>query len=126
MVLLCGLSCQQKFKSELPVVELSINGRKVMAEVANTTPAQSSGLMFRRELGENNGMLFVFKDSKQRAFWMKNTLIPLSVAFMDEKGKIENISEMPPLTQKSFFSTGPAHFVLEMNAGWFDKNSIKP
>jgi uncharacterized membrane protein (UPF0127 family) len=120
------LSCQQKFNSELPVIELSINGHEIIAEVANTIPTLSAGLMFRTELGENNGMLFVFKDSEKRAFWMKNTLIPLSIAFIDEKGKIENIAEMPPKTEHSFYSDGPARFALEMNSGWFSKNGLKP
>ena len=124
-VLLGGLSCHQKFNSELPVIELSLNGRRIVAEVANTIPTLSAGLMFRTEMGENNGMLFVFKDSEKRAFWMKNTLIPLSIAFIDAKGKIENIAEMPPKTERLFYSDGPARFALEMNAGWFGKNGLK-
>jgi uncharacterized membrane protein (UPF0127 family) len=82
--------------------------------------------MYRRELAEDNGMLFIFPDSARRAFWMKNTLIPLSIAFIDEKGVIENILEMPPETEQNFLSKGPAKFVLEMNSGWFVKRGVKP
>lgn len=85
-----------------------------------------AGLMFRKDLGSDVGMLFVFSDSQQRAFWMKNTLIPLSIAYMNEKGAVENILEMPPQTEQSFMSAGPAKFALEMNAGWFSKHGVKP
>ena len=82
--------------------------------------------MFRKSMGENNGMLFVFHETALRAFWMKNTYIPLSIAFMDDKGIILNVLEMPPLTEDSFFSKGGAKYALEMNAGWFEKNGLKP
>jgi len=82
--------------------------------------------MFRKSMGKNNGMLFVFHETALRAFWMKNTYIPLSIAFMDDKGIILNVLEMPPLTEDSFFSKGGAKYALEMNAGWFEKNGLKP
>ena len=121
-----GTACHQGLKSDLPVVQLKIKGHEILAEVANKPATRMSGLMFRRELGTDTGMLFVFPDVAPRAFWMKNTLIPLSVAFIDEKGVIENILEMPPETLEGFPSKGPAKFVLEMNAGWFGKNELKP
>lgn len=121
-----GSSCHSKPKSDLPVVALKLGGHEIWVEVANKEATRSSGLMFRQEMDWNNGMLFVFPDSAQRYFWMKNTLIPLSIAFMDEKGVILNILEMPPQTEQTFPSNGPARFALEMNAGWFTKEGLKP
>jgi hypothetical protein len=125
-VSLTGFSCKPSLKSDMPVVPLKVDGHEVWAEVANKEATRSSGLMFRRELDWDNGMLFVFKDSATRAFWMKNTMIPLSIAFMDEKGTILNISEMSPQDLTSIWSNGPARYALEMNAGWFTKEGIKP
>jgi len=125
-VFLGGASCRKTLKSDLPVMTLHMGGREVQVEIANKPATRFSGLMYRRELGEDNGMLFVFPDSARRAFWMKNTLIPLSVAFIDEKGVIENILEMPPQTEENFLSKGPAKFVLEMNSEWYAKRGVKP
>jgi hypothetical protein len=118
-------SCGKASRSGLTMVELTLGGQKVTVEVANTGPSRASGLMFRRELGENDGMLFVFKDSEPRSFWMKNTLIPLSVAFLDAEGRIINIEEMYPQSLQSHSSLGAAHFALEMNAGWFERHYLK-
>jgi uncharacterized protein len=74
----------------------------------------------------NEGMLFVFESPSQQCFWMKNTLLPLSVAFVEEDGTIANIDEMLPQTLESHCSTKPVRFVLEMNKGWFAKRGIKP
>jgi uncharacterized membrane protein (UPF0127 family) len=123
---LSGFSCHSTLKSDLPVVPLKISGHEILVEVANRVATRDSGLMFRQEMGGDNGMLFVFPDTDQRYFWMKNTVIPLSIAYMDEKGAILNILEMPPETEKSFPSNGPARFALEMNKGWFAKQGIKP
>jgi uncharacterized membrane protein (UPF0127 family) len=123
---LLSLSCRPGLKSDLPVVQLTVNQNKILVEVANTESTRMAGLMFRRDLGSDVGMLFVFSDSQQRAFWMKNTLIPLSIAYMNEKGIVENILEMPPQTEQSFMSAGSAQFALEMNAGWFAKHGVKP
>jgi uncharacterized membrane protein (UPF0127 family) len=122
---LLGSSCKPELKSDLPIVQLSIDGNNILVEVANTESTRMAGLMFRNELGTDNGMLFVFSDDASRAFWMKNTLIPLSIAFMDEKGVIENTLEMPPQTEQTFMSAGPAKYALEMNAGWYTKHAIK-
>ncbi len=113
-------------KSGLPTTRLTIDGNNIAAEVANTESTRMAGLMFRRDLGVDNGMLFVFPDAKLRAFWMKNTLIPLSIAFINDKGVIVNELEMPPQTEQTFMSDGPAQYALEMNAGWFTKRGIKP
>ncbi len=125
-LLLTGFSCHAGLKSDLPIVQLKLGGKVINVEVANKVFARETGLMFRKEMGRDNGMLFVFPDTAPRAFWMKNTVIPLSIAFLDEKGAILNVLEMPPETENSFLSKGAAKFALEMNAGWFDSNHFKP
>ena len=124
--LLGGFSCRPKPKSDLPVLALKLGGQEVWVEVANKEATRSSGLMFRQAMDWNNGMLFVFADSQTRAFWMKNTLIPLSIAFLDEKGTILNIAEMQPQNEESIWSNGPARFAIEMNGGWYSKEGVKP
>jgi uncharacterized membrane protein (UPF0127 family) len=81
--------------------------------------------MHRRMLPENRGMLFVFREPAQQSFWMMNTYIPLSIAFIDERGAILNIADMKPLTTDPHPSAGPAKYALEMNQGWFAKRGIK-
>jgi uncharacterized membrane protein (UPF0127 family) len=124
-ILLFGFSCRHVIKSDLPTTSLKLGSHEIFVEVANKDATREAGLMFRHEMDWENGMLFVFDDSAQRYFWMKNTLIPLSIAFMDEKGAILNILEMPPQTEQTFPSNGPAKFALEMNAGWFTQNGLK-
>src|SRR5258708_2382448 len=123
-IFLTGFECARSLKSDLPIVPLKINDQQILVEVANKPATRSAGLMFRKEMDQNVGMLFVFPDSEPRAFWMKNTFIPLSIAFADENGKILNILEMPPQTEENFSSKGPAKFALEMNAAWFAKHGI--
>ena len=84
-LLLMGNSCDQKIKSNLPVVQLKLGNKTIDVEVANKVFTREAGLMFRKEMGRDTGMLFVFTDTAPRAFWMKNTVIPLSIAFLDEK-----------------------------------------
>jgi uncharacterized protein len=105
-------------------IKLHINGHAVRAEVARTPEERSKGLMFRRQMGKNDGMLFVFEPAQIISMWMKNTLLPLSVAFIDEQGRIINIVEMLPETLDSHSSLAPAKYALEMNAGWFEKHQI--
>jgi uncharacterized protein len=124
-IFLCGFKCDRNLKSDLPIAPLKIDNQQITVEVANKPATRSAGLMFRKEMDQDVGMLFVFPNSEQRAFWMKNTVIPLSIAFADEKGTILNILEMPPETEESFFSKGPAKFALEMNAAWFANHGIK-
>lgn len=125
VLLLGGSSCHPKPKSDLPVVSLKLGGHEIWVEVANKEATRSSGLMFRQHMDWNNGMLFIFPDSAARAFWMKNTLIPLSIAFMDEKGTILNTEEMVPQSEASIWSKGAAKYALEMNGGWFTKEGVK-
>lgn len=104
---------------------LKIKGHQIRAEVANTDDARRQGLMFRKQLGENNGMLFIYERPGVQAMWMKNTLIPLSVAFIDKAGRILNIEDMAPQTEDPHASEGEAWYSLEMNQGWFQKRGLK-
>ena len=112
--------------ADLPEILLSVSGHKLTAEVAHTEPARTEGLMHRRILPENRGMLFVFMDISRHAMWMMNTHVPLSVAFLDERGVILNIEDMKPHTQDAHAAAKPAKYALEMNRGWFKRRGIKP
>lgn len=109
----------------LPVVQLSAGIHVIHAEAATTGPQRSSGLMFRRELPANGGMLFLFEDKANHCMWMRNTLIPLSVAFIADDGTIANIAEMEPRTENSHCAARPVRFALEMSKGWFAKRGIR-
>jgi uncharacterized membrane protein (UPF0127 family) len=111
---------------QLPEIALTVNGHKLTAEVAHTDPARMQGLMHRRILPEERGMLFVFPDTARHAMWMMNTYIPLSVAFLDERGAIINIEDMKPQTQDTHPAAKPAKYALEVNLGWFKRHGIKP
>jgi uncharacterized protein len=111
--------------SALPEIALEIKGHKLTAEVAANDATRTTGLMHRRMMPENRGMLFVFAYASPQSFWMMNTHIPLSIAFIDEHGSIINIADMKPLTTDPHPSAGPAKYALEMNKGWFAKRGIK-
>ncbi|MGH8737119.1 MAG: DUF192 domain-containing protein [Burkholderiales bacterium] len=108
----------------LPEVELSLGMRQIHAELADTVPARMQGLMYRTSLAPNSGMLFVYEQPALECMWMKNTLIPLSVAFFDETGRIINIEQMQPQTEDSHCTERPASYSLEMEQGWFARNGI--
>ena len=110
----------------LPEIVLGIKGHKLTAEVAASEPQRANGLMYRRMLPENRGMLFVFPEIAIHGMWMMNTYIPLSVAFLDQNGVIINIADMAPHTRNSHTAARPAKYALEANLGWFRKNGIKP
>lgn len=110
----------------LPTTALSINGHKITAEVASTLETRATGLMNRFSLKPDTGMLFVFERPEPLAFWMKNTFIPLSIAFLDGEGRILNIEDMAPQTETSHWSKGPALYALEMRKGWFGERGIRP
>ena len=112
----------QKF----PTTTLNAGLYLIKAEVASTEAQREQGLMFRDKMGANDGMVFAFGAPAGVCMWMKNTLIPLSVAFMDETGKIINIEEMKEQTLDSHCATKPATYALEMNKGWFKQKNIKP
>jgi hypothetical protein len=111
---------------QLPEIALTVNGQKLTAEVAHTDSTRTQGLMHRRILPEDRGMLFVFTGVARHAMWMMNTYIPLSVAFLDENGTIINIEDMKPHTQDTHPAAKPAKYALEVNLGWFRKHGIKP
>lgn len=109
----------------LRTVQLSAGMHLIQAEVADSFGTRMQGLMFRKSMDTNAGMLFVFDDTSVHCMWMKNTLIPLAVAFIDETGKIVNILEMQPHDETSRCAAGPARYALEMNKGWFAQRGIK-
>ena len=112
--------------AELPQITLAIGKHNLTAEVASNDPDRSTGLMHRRMLPEDRGMLFIFPDVTFHAMWMMNTFVPLSVAFLDRDGVIINIADMQPQTTDSHAATRPAKYALEVNQGWFRKRGIKP
>src|SRR5262245_6379643 len=113
-------------RAQLPVVELTAGMHLIKAEFADTFQTRARGLMHREKLAQNAGMLFRFDESATQCMWMKNTLIPLAVAFMDDAGTIVTILEMQPHDETSRCSTQPARYALEMNRGWFAERGIKP
>lgn len=108
----------------LPVKALTAGMHRIQAEVAATDANRSRGLMFRKELAPNHGMLFVFEQAAVQCFWMRNTLLPLSIAFILDDGTITNIADMAPMTENSHCSTAPVRYTLEMEQGWFAKRGI--
>lgn len=107
-------------------VTLNVNGHEISATVAGDFAQRKKGLMNRRELGQNVGMLFIFPQADRYSMWMKNTLIPLSVAFIDPNGVIINIEEMAALSLEPHSAQKPAAYALEMNANWFYSHGAKP
>ena len=112
--------------AELRTIELTIGTHKLIAEVAATPETRSMGLMNRFSLKTDHGMLFVFERAEPQAFWMRNTFIPLSIAFIASDGRIVNIEDMQPQTEDSHWSKGPALYALEMRKGWFHERGIGP
>jgi uncharacterized membrane protein (UPF0127 family) len=116
--------------SELRTVTIDAsNGKKVnvRVEIADTEAEREKGLMYRTALGEDRGMLFVFDKEQELTFWMKNTLIPLSVAFMDSEGRIVDIQDMKPLDDDPphYVSAEPSQYALEVNQGFFEEHGVK-
>lgn len=109
----------------LPTAELLVDGHAVDAEVAATEPSRAYGLMNRKSLPENHGMLFVFDRTDSHCFWMKNTPLPLSIAFIDDDGTIVNIADMQPFDESSHCPVKPVRYALEMSQGWFKNHAVK-
>lgn len=128
--LLMGASAAQSF--ERGVVRITQEGREaqLMVEIANSPEARAQGLMGRERLGENAGMLFVYKGDARRFFWMKNTRIPLSLAFIDKSGEVLEIIHLQPhkpgMRIPSYRSRNKVRRVLEVNQGWFLRNGFGP
>lgn len=110
--------------SPMPLTELSIGMYRIEAEVAATQENRMVGLMQRRSMPVNHGMLFVFTEQQRHCMWMRNTLLPLSVAFLDEQGRILNVEDMQPQTEDNHCAAKPARFALEMNLGWFKQKGL--
>jgi uncharacterized membrane protein (UPF0127 family) len=125
LVLTSLIALAQTGPQKLDAIRLSAGMHVIQAELAQTPDQHSIGLMFRKSMGTNDGMLFAFDRPGQQCFWMKNTLIPLSVAFIADDGSVVNIDDMKPQTLDSHCSKQPVRFVLEMNEGWFVKRGIK-
>ena len=111
---------------QLPRTELSAGVHLIRAEVADNFVTRMQGLMHRPSMGANEGMLFVFDEPGIQCMWMKNTLIPLSVAYLADDGSIVNIEDMNPQTEDSHCTKKPVRFALEMNLGWFASKGLRP
>jgi uncharacterized protein len=116
----------QDAPQKLPAVQLQAGMHLIRAEVARSDEQRAIGLMNRDEMPANDGMLFVFERAGTQCFWMKNTRIALTAAFIDDAGRIVNLADMKPQTLESHCSTKPVRYVLEMNQGWFSKRGIGP
>ena len=111
---------------DFPVTSLNIGVHLIRAEVATSDEERARGLMFRQRLGQNEGMVFRFPEARQVCMWMKNTPLPLSVAFIGSDGRIINIEDMKPQTEDAHCGKKPARYALEMTQGWFRERNIKP
>lgn len=110
----------------LPIKKLNAGMHVIQAEIAATSESRTIGLMNRKSLAPNHGMLFVFDQANVQCFWMRNTLIPLSIAYLDADGTIVNIADMTPQSDQSHCSTKPVRFALEMDQGWFATRGMTP
>jgi len=120
-----GTTSAQTMPQKLPAISLGVGIYLINAEVAQTPDQRAIGLMNRPAMGASDGMLFAFEEGATQCFWMKNTMLPLSIAFIGDDGTIVNIADMKPQALESHCSTKPVRFALEMNQGWFAKRGIK-
>lgn len=111
---------------DLPTIALQAGMHNIRAAVAKTFEQRQIGLMYRREMAQHEGMLFVFDEAQPQCFWMKDTLLPLSIAFLADDGTVVNIADMQPQSLRSHCAQQPVRYVLEMNQGWFAKRGIGP
>ena len=109
----------------LQAITLNAGMHNIRAELAQTPEQRQKGLMYRRDLGSHEGMLFIFESATPQCFWMKNTPTPLTIAFVADDGSIVNLADMKPFDEASHCSARPVRFVLEMNQGWFAKRGIQ-
>jgi uncharacterized membrane protein (UPF0127 family) len=119
-----GLPLAQPPQPTLRTTKLSVGIHVITAEIASTPQSRTIGLMMRERLAPNHGMVFVFEDKSQHCFWMRNTLIPLSIAFIDDDGTIVNIADMAPKSEASTCPQRPVRYALEMDQGWFAKRGV--
>jgi len=112
-------------QTQLPRITLNAGMHLIQAQVAQDFEQRQIGLMWRKEMPQNEGMLFVFEQAAMQCFWMRNTLLPLTAAFVADDGTIVNLADMKPQSDESHCSKKPVRFVLEMNQGWFAKRNIQ-
>jgi len=126
-LLICGAGAAmaQEVPQHLPTIDLQAGMYVIKAEVAQTPREREIGLMMRKDLSAQQGMIFVFDEPGVQCFWMRNTLLPLTAAFIADDGSIVNLADMAPKTENSHCSEKPVRFVLEMNKGWFEKRGFK-
>jgi uncharacterized membrane protein (UPF0127 family) len=124
-LLACSVALAQDKPQSLPAITLGAGMHQIRAEVAQSPEQRATGLMNRPSMGANDGMLFVFEEAMPQCFWMKNTLLPLSIAFIADDGTVVNIADMKPQALESHCSAKPVRYALEMNQGWFAKRGIK-
>lgn len=125
-LLVLGLLPAPMAAAQMPRLELTAGFHRIEAEVAYTDAMRQQGLMHRQGMAPQQGMLFVFPVDARHCMWMRNTFIPLSVAFLDAGGRILNIEDMRPQTEESHCAAKSARFALEMNQGWFASRGLKP
>lgn len=126
LLLASCLSVMCSSRAAAPTIPLRVGGQVVEVELALSPSEHAQGLMYRQEMDSDHGMLFVFKEDEYRSFWMKNTFLPLSIAFIDKDKKILNMADMAPLREEpTYKSVAPARYVLEMNQGWFVAHGVK-
>ena len=123
-VLACAAQAQSP-QTDLPRTELTAGMFRIHAQVAQTPKQREIGLMHRKEMPASEGMLFIFEQPGVQCFWMKNTLLPLTAAFVADDGTIVNLADMKPMTENPHCSAKPVRYVLEMNQGWFGQKGIK-
>lgn len=117
---------QARAQPTLPTVKLTAGIHVITAEVAATDQARTVGLMHRERLAPNHGMLFVFNDKAQQCFWMRNTIVPLTIAFIEDDGTVVQLADMAPKNDFSHCSQRPVRYALEMEQGWFGRRGIAP
>lgn len=122
LIMVWALGCSQK---QFPTTTIAVDGHAIVVELAVNDEQRARGLMHRSTMAADDGMLFIYPDSKPRSFWMKDTKLPLSIAFIDPEGTIVKIADMQPLVTESTKSLYPAKYALEMNQGWFDGKGIQ-
>ena len=111
---------------QLRGMNIHVGNKPIRVEVADSEVSRNIGMMFRKQLPYEKGMLFIFEDCAPRRFWMRNTYVPLSIAYIDPNGIILNVEKMNPLSESGVWSKGPAKYALEMNQGWFKANGVSP
>lgn len=119
-----GALAQSAWSQTLPTETLNVRFFQITAEIAKTPNQRTKGLMGRQSLPPSHGMLFVFEQAEQQCFWMRNTPLPLTIAFIADDGKIVNFADMTPFSEQAHCSAQPVRYALEMEQGWFKKRGV--